>query len=206
MRWTGVAPARRCRCSRPASVQVTAKLAARELAPQQPGRVERLRVDVLGVAGERERKPRDRRGEPGDGRRAVREVRVQMANGRRLEQPVGEIDGEQELLHVHLARPAEAAAGGRGPPAPAPRGRPARARPDVAGAPAPGGPGTGRGCRPATGTQGSARRCSPGSGSSGLRADLGRSTGWRGGSSAGLITNSRNREARAFEPMDLARR
>ena len=76
-----------------------------QLSPQQAGGIEALQVDVLGVAGERERQARDQRGEPRNGRAAMREVRVQMPDVRGGEQPLGQGDGLKQLLEVHLARP-----------------------------------------------------------------------------------------------------
>ena len=73
------------------------------LAPQQAGRVELLGVDVLRVAGERERQAGDRRGQPGDGRRAVREVRVQPGHVAGPVEPVGQVHGTKELEDVELA-------------------------------------------------------------------------------------------------------
>ncbi len=74
------------------------------LASQEPGRVEVLPVEVLGVAGEREGEPGDRRRQPRDGGRAVSEVGVQVGDGGVGEDRVGQRDGEQELLQVDLAR------------------------------------------------------------------------------------------------------
>ena len=82
------------------------------LAPQQSGRVELLGVDVLRVPGERERQPGDRGGQPRDGGRAVREVRVQSDHVARGVEPIGEVDREQELLDVDLARRVEKTAPG----------------------------------------------------------------------------------------------
>ena len=53
-----------------------------ELAAQHAFGIRRVGVDVLGVAGERERQPGDLRREPGDCRGAVRVVRVQVPHGR----------------------------------------------------------------------------------------------------------------------------
>jgi hypothetical protein len=79
-----------------------------QLPSEQPGRVQRLRVDVLRVARERERDAGDPRRVPGDRRRSMREVGVEVADVRKVEEPVGEGDALEELLEEDLARSCEA--------------------------------------------------------------------------------------------------
>src|SRR4029079_5190142 len=79
------------------------------LARQQTRGVERLQVDVLRVAGEREGHVEQRRGEPRDRRRTVGEVRMQATDATGPEDRVPEPAGLEELLDVD----------GPGPTAPA---------------------------------------------------------------------------------------
>ncbi len=87
-----------------ASVQVTTNLAALHLAGQQAVRVLIGLVDVLGVAGERERQIEDVRRPPGDRGRAMREVGVDVGDGRTMRQLVGDGSGAHPLLQVHRTR------------------------------------------------------------------------------------------------------
>ena len=75
-----------------------------ELAPEQAGRIERRRVQVLRMSGERERPGRHHRRQPCNGRRTVAEVSVQMPHLRRVAEAIGQGDRLQEFLRVHLAR------------------------------------------------------------------------------------------------------
>ena len=88
-----------------------------KLAPQQPGRVQRRAIDVLGVSGERERQAGDQRRQPGDGGRAMAKwacrcahVGRQRAAGRPARPP-------EELPEVHLFRLRAQTCAGRAPPA-----------------------------------------------------------------------------------------
>ena len=186
-----------------APVQVTTNDGGAHLAAQQAGRVQRLPVDVLGVAGERERQPGELGRQPGHGRGAVREVGVQVPHVPGLDQPVGQVDGLQELLEVDRARP----------PAPSgpdrlPDGRGRAVRGDAA--PGAGGRSArsdGRNGPKLSRSQRGTGRSPTGTSSPGRYdgvASILSTTGWCSVSSAGLSTNSRSGSAELLQPPDLA--
>ena len=143
-RGTRGAPASSCRAARRwstlAPVHVTANAAARSLRASRPGRVQRRAVDVLGVAGERERRPvssgrpprhrrrtRGRSGRGGGRRRRGASTRSATATAcsssfrytLRGRQPVA---GPNRLRRGDSRRPWPTAAGGGGRPGAAPGG------------------------------------------------------------------------------------